>query len=336
MPRRAPPVAAVALLLALCLLAPLAQAHLEFQRPVLQAAEARREVNVTLSPAGAARIHLFHANDPLREAVQHDVAPAQGAFQVEHREHLSRADEAVRVRFELSRLVEYRDANADGLLTPEVDAQIRAWRFPALGWRAGPVQNALVGGATSKIVTWNATVSGGPRLNLTVAAVGQEVVDEGARARPQDVLLYLDLAQLPPRGLGNLHALEGQVVAPAGATLASIRAPTNETVGVRVDADGRRAFFLWGGQGTVDGREQPLVATLGLPVEKDGNVTWELRLNFPTMERGAHLVMVTGIEYEVPQNRTPDAAPAALVLSLLGLALLRRRARIRTEAREKP
>lgn len=331
MPRRAPlPTALRLLVLALLLaplLAPLAQAHLEFQRPVLQSGQARRDVNLTATPTGAATVHLLHAVDPLRESIRHDVFPTQGAFEVEHREHLSTPGDAVRVRFELDRLVEYRDVNADGLLTPEVDAEMRQWRFATLPWRQGPVMKALVGGADARIVVWNATPSSGPRFNLTLAAVGQEVVDEGARARPQDVFLYVDLSQLPVRGLGNLHVFDGRVVAPEGASLAPVRSVTNETVGVRVDAQGRRAFFLWGGQGTVDGREQPLVAALGEPVVEDGNVSWAMRLHFPTMDRGAHLVLVSGIEYAVPENRTGDLGVAALVLALAGFAFLRPRRR---------
>ena len=303
------------LLLSLLLAAPLAAAHVEFERPILQRAEVRREVEITMQ-GPRATILLAHAIDPLVETVRHDVDPAQGIVRVEHRKHHSRPDEAAWAGFRFERLAEYRDANADGLFTPDVDTQIRAWRLPTLAWATGGVLNASVGGVRGKIVSWNATPSTGPRFDLTVAAVGQEVVDEGARGRPQDAFLYFDVSNLPPRGVGNLHVLEGAVVAPAGATLTTVPGANNATVGLQLDQDHRRAFLFWGGQAEIDRREQPVQVTLGDPVEKDGNLTWDLRLHFPTMDARLHMVMVSAIEYELlDQRESPGVGLAPLLLA---------------------
>ena len=310
----------LALLGAALLALPTALAHLEFARPSLQAGEPPRAVQMTLQGT-AAEVALTDSFDPLRNWVLHDVDPAKGLVRAEHRRDPPRAEEAFVARAELARLVEYRDLNADGRFSTGVDTALRSWRFSSQPWKATPVQNATVGGARGKAVTWTSNLTGAPSFEMTLAAAGLEVTDEGARARPQDVLLYLDALEVPPRGVGALHVLEGAVTAPEGSVLREVDTPDNETVGFYVEGDGRRYYFLWGGQGAVDGREQPLGFTHGEPTVGDGNATWEFRLHLPTMDRSLHLVVVSGIEYAPSTARTPGPAAWA-ILAAAGAALL--------------
>lgn len=313
--------ALVPLLVVLVLAAPLAHAHLDYERPILQAGQPPRNVDI-LSVGGAGEVTLYDRTDPLRNVVWHDVQPARGLFRVEHRADPPQASDAFWLQVEMARLVEYKDFNTDGRLTEGLDNVVKTWRLASPTWRATEVQNASVGGATGRIISWDANLSGGPRVELILAATGLEVADEGARARPQDVLLYLDFVGMPPRGTGHLHALEGTFTAPANADLAPILSDQNATVGVRADGDGRRALFVWGGQAQVDGREQSVGFHLGEPTVADGNATWPYRLHFPIMDEGAHLVLVSGIEYEVRGERTP-LAPWLAPLALAGAGLAR-------------
>jgi hypothetical protein len=310
------------LALAALLLLPAASGHLAFTRPSIQPGEGQRLVDVAVK-GSAATVDLLDRTDPLRHAVRHEVDPARGLVRVEHRADPPDAGDAFSMRLTLTRFLEYRDVNADGRYAPGVDVALRPWPFAAQPWKTSPVQNVTVGGAPSRSVSWNANATGAPHLDLAVAATGFDVTDEGARARPQDVLLYLDLKDLPARGTGNLHVLEMTLAAPPGSALAPVLSPENQTVGVRVDHDGRRAFLLWGGQATVDGREQ-LLAFSQEPAQGDGaDATWLVRLHFPLMDRGAHVVLVSGVEYETPVARTPGLETWALVAVACGLAAAR-------------
>ena len=324
------------LLLAAALLAlPGADAHLEFQRPSIQAGETQRLIEATVS-GPAATFRLVDRADPLRNAVRHEVDPSEALVLVEHRRDPPQAHDAFTMRVGLVRLAEYRDLNADGRFTPDLDAAVKAWRFENQPWQTSPVQNATVGGAPARSVSWGANLTGNPHFDLTLAATGYDVTDEGARARPQDVLLYLDVKDLPPRGTGSLHFLEATVTAPAGSTLAQVLGANNHTVGVHVDHDGRRGFFLWGGQAAVDGREQLVLYSQEGPVVEKGNATWTFRLGFPLMDRSARLVMVSGVEYAPPDKGAP--APGAWALLATGAAcalLLGRRGRAQRMAGRK-
>lgn len=314
----------LALLLAALLALPAALAHLPYERPSLQRFEPRRDVDASVQ-AGAARVLLHGAAEPMRHAVRVDAHPATGV-RVEHRPDPSRAEGAWAATVRIERLAEYRDLNADLRFTPDVDTPVRTFRWEQLPWRATPVQNVTVGGAKGSAVTWTANQSAGPRFETTLAAAGVEVVDEGARARPQDALLYLELHDLPPRGTGNLHVLEGRVTAPAGATLAEILSTANETVGFHVGGEGRRMFFIWGGEGVIDGREQRVAFTRSSAEGEGANATWTFRLHLPVADHEARFVLVQGIEYETPAQRSP-APGLALLAATLVLAALAGRAR---------
>ena len=323
-----------ALLCAVLLLVPTCAAHLAFDRPSIQPGQAPRLVEMSVD-GSAATVRLLDASDPLRNLVRHDVDPAKGLVRVEHREDPPRAEDAFVVRLDLVRLAEYKDLNTDGRYTPDVDTAIRSWRLATQPWTATPVQNATVGGAKGKAVSWGANASGAPHFDLTAAVAGYDVTDEGARARPQDVILYVDLLDLPPRGTGSLHVLEGTLTGPSGARLGEVFAANNETVGVYVDHEGRRAFLLWGGQATIDGREQALGFTHGTPVGGNGTATWDFRLHFPLMDRGARLVMVSGVEYAPPQRDAHGAGAAWAALALVAAALAARRAHATRGSRSK-
>lgn len=298
-------------------LAPFAAAHVPFDRPSLQPTEPVRDVEIEPARIGAA-ITLLQASDPLRHSVRHEVDP-RGALGVEHRPDLSRPP-SFSARIQLDRLAEYRDLNADAKFTPEVDTIARQWRLSSQPWTASVVQNVTLGGLRGKSMTWTADLLGNPHFSLTAAAAGQQVVDEGALARPQDVLLYFDVSSLPPRGTGHLHLLEGSFVAPSGATLHEVLGADNATAGVYVERGNERAYLLWGAQATLDGREQLLTFSTGEPAEAEGNVTWPFRLHFPLTDRTMHLVMVQAIEYAPPASRTPGPGLAAVVVAAVAAA----------------
>lgn len=311
-------------LVLLALLAPpLAAAHVAFERPSLQRTEPLRTLQVDLVGPSAATFSLQQSAEPLRHAVRHDL-DARGSFRVEHRADLSRPPDFF-LETRLDRVLEYKDLNTDGRYTPDVDTPVRSWRFNVQPWRSSVVQNVTLAQVAGKSVTWQA--NGTPHFDLVAAATGRQVEDEGALARPQDVLLYLDLSGFPPRGVGNLHALEGSFRAPAGATLQDVLGPANETVGVYAEKDGRRGFFLWGGQATLDGKEQAIAFTRSTGATERDNATWSFRLHFPTTDRTAHLVLVNAIEYEEVERRSGNETLLVLVPGAVLAALaLRRRA----------
>lgn len=311
-----------AALLALVLLAPLAQAHLDHERPYLQPSEPARDVDVTLSGL-AADIDLLQKGDPLRHLVRHRVDP-RGTLAVEHREDASVAATAAGARWEIARLVEFKDENQNTQMD-RGETVVRAWRLASYAWTATGPRGVQVGTTPATDVFWQGNLSGGPTMSIQVATAGTPFLDEGARVRPQDVLVYWDVQGLPPRGVGSLHAIEGAIVTREDAVVREDRLG-NVTIGAYVDVGGRRAFLDWGGQAVVDRVEHTLRFSMDEPVVANGNATRAFRLTFPPMESSARLVIVSAVEYPVPTGRPTPGPPAwAVLVALGGLALGRRR-----------
>lgn len=311
--------------LALGALAPAANAHIDHVRPSIQASEPARRVTTTLAPP-TATFELLVTNEPLRQLVRHEIDARGFALASTHRPDASSAAEEASFTWQLTRLVEYRDSNADGEFQPASEALARSWRFGAQEWRVSAVRNVSVGGQPAQAVAWeSATGPSGPNFTIEIAAAGRAFVDEGARVRSQDIIAYLDVTDLPPRATGHLYALEGRLVAAPGTT-ATRDTASNVTVGVYADQMDRRAFFVWGGEAFLDGREQTLAASLDEPQEVAGNWTYALRIHLPAFQDG-RFVLVSAIEYPLPKGREPIPAPpgVAVALAFVAAAMLARR-----------
>lgn len=324
LPLSAPPRGSVAVLFALLLLAPLAAAHVDDARPILQRSERERTVDARMEGLVAV-VDLHQSVDPLRETVRHVIDPARGRLTVEHRPDASDRESAFNATWELTRILEYRDLNADGRFQPNQDTAVRVWRLQNYRWNATPIRDVSVGGVAAKSVIWEGALGGAPTLRLEMAVAGKEFTDEGALARAQDVMLYLDVRGLPPRGVGSLYAIDGSFTFTPGATPSAALAQGNVTTGALVDAPARRALLIWGGEALLDGREQRIFATVGEPgTSPDGLPSSALRLHMPLMDSTMHFVLVSGIEYEVPAERAPGPWLALAVLLVAGVAVLSR------------
>lgn len=315
---------ALPFLLAALVALPLAAAHVEDARPVLQPREGARVVDYQLQRP-AATVELSQQGEPLRQWVRHVVDPSRGLLQVEHRVDASDAANGFAARWRLERVLEYRDLNANGFYDEATDVAVKSWRFQNYAWSATEVQAVTVAGTPGKSVVWQGNLSGAPRVRLEAVAAGNQIVDEGAVARPQDVLLYLDLTGLPPRDLNALYVIEGSVLAPRGADV-RLHVAENLTASVVADAPGRRAVLVWGGEAVLDGREQAVPATLGEPVVEGDDEARRLRLHVPLTDRSMRFVMVSGVEYVV-EAPTPAPGPALAALAAATAAAAARRLR---------
>ncbi|GEM_PF-3742463 len=313
------------LALALVLLAPLALAHVPHDRAFVQATEGDRVVEVALNGT-AAQVTLLDSADRLRHVVTHGVNPGRMAFDVEERDDASVADRGVlHARVQLDRLLLYRDANSDGAWEPGTDTVLKSWRFVNYRWSSSGVRQVGVGGLTGvDDVLWTGALGGAPNVTLEMVAAGRDVSDEGARARPQDLLLYLTVPSLPPRQVGSLYALEGSLVAPPGASV-SQEILDNLTMATHAEKDGKRAYLDWGGQAQVDNREGNVTFALDPPTQAGGSDVYAARWSLPLVDNGLRLVMVSAIEYPLPAARTPDVALPLAAGVLLLAALARRR-----------
>jgi hypothetical protein len=275
-----------------------------------------------------ARLDMLAPNDPLVNLVRHRVDPRAGAFESEYRPDDSVAATAFRTRVTWARFLEYHDTNQDQRYENGTDTIIRSWPLSAYAWTTTGWRAVFVGGQTAQDLSFTGTASGAPRLKIELAAAGAAVTDEGAKARAQDVLLYVDMSGFPSRGAGDLYALEGTVAPPPGAdvSLDAILDP-NGTVPLAVlarsAAGDRLAFFDWGGQATLDGSVQDLNASLDPPSDASGTRT--VRWDFPLFDKTLHMVMVSGVEYTLPDKRAPDVALPVAMLAVGALAWARRR-----------
>lgn len=308
---------ALPILLALLLTVPTVAAHIDFNRPVVQRSQAARDVNATLS-AFDATFEYELAAEPMRHLVRHEVDPRGMSFAVEHRPHASAHEDAVRVKWEITRIVEYADETRDGVFQAKTEPVARQFRPVGQAWVAEGPREVSVGGARAQDVLFAGTARGGPNITLEVAAAGVGFTDEGARVRPQDLIAYLTITALPERGVGRLHAVEGRLVIPPGAAVEHVVAG-NTTVAFYVQEAERRAFFIWGGEALLDGRERGFNVTLGPPVDdSEGNVTRTFTFHLPQFEHAARFVMVSGIEYPVPEGRRPFIPASGALLAVLG------------------
>lgn len=315
---------ALALLLLATLTAPLAAAHLQFERPTLQAGQSLRMVEASMNGTRAT-ISLTQSADILRDHVEHVIDPAEGIIQVEHRRDTPVAAGAFRQTWRIDRLLEYRDLNDNGRYESTTDTPVKSYRLDAYQWNATPFQDVSVGGLPARYASWDGYLKDAPRIRIEVAASGKDVLDEGARGRPQDVLLYVTFTEMPTRQAGDLFTLEGAFTTPQDAIVQEFRT-RNASLGLATDHTARRGFLVWGGEALLDGRERLIPPVfLGPPVaNEDGTQTQPLRLDLTLFERSMRLVLVSGVEYQRAQE-SPGAPLAALVAAVVALALLRRR-----------
>ena len=309
-----------AVLLLLVLLAPLAAAHIEDARPVSQLTQIRRTIDIDVDGLDV-RVTLLQNGDPLRQWVRHTLEPARGRFGVEHRIDESAEEGRFAVRWDITRIVEYRDTNRNGFFEPEIDTVAKSWPLSSYSWRLlAADQRVSVGGVFARSTIWDANLTGAPALRLEAVTAGDDFTDEGAYTRPQDVLLYLDVLDLPPRGVGSLFAIEGAVRSPAGATarLARVEAAPDVDTGALIDHDRRRALLVWGGEALLDGREQRVSAKLGEPVAAGENETRSLVLSLPILDESMRFVVIDGLEYQSENKRAP--LPWAAALGAVALA----------------
>lgn len=308
-----------ALLLVLVALVGEAAAHIDHTRPSIQGFEAPRTVEMRVSGLDA-KADLVLTNEPLRQLITHTAAPRGLFLGVAHRPDLSSSQDEAAFRWELTRLVEYRDANGDARFDEGTEPVARQWRFASYGWSVSGIRNVTVGGAAAKDVLWTGSIRGGPNASVEVAAAGAAFSDEGARVRSQDIIVYLSFTGFPERGVGNLYALEGRLVAPRGAAVETINAQ-NATVGVYGHHADRRGFFVWGGEALLRGAEKPVEFSMEAPSDDGANLTRVFRLHMPIFDGDARFVLVSGIEYDVPTGRQP-LIPALPLWALLAGALL--------------
>lgn len=314
------PRAIVAALLALLMIAPTAVAHLPGARPILQRAQFDRIVD--LRPGDVAlELHLEVETDPLRHLVIHEMDPSQGRFYVEYRKDASVAEGRYYALWDFRRLLEFRDVNANGKFEDATDTVVRSWRFEYFDWRRDDLQNALLEDVRGFTTIWTGNLTGAPTMRIQAAFAGKDFADEGAIVRPQDVILYYDVTNIPERGIGSLYAFEIDVSVRDDAVLALHR--VNETpTAILADAYLRRAFLVWGGEGLLDGREQRLDAEILDETVAEGNKTARLVVTLPTVDRSMRFVMVAGIEYGTEQERSPTPMPPILAAVALAIALL--------------
>lgn len=300
---------------------PTASAHLARERPRLQDTEEARVVTADMDGLNLT-FSLLRASDPVADHVRHEVDPRFGTALVEYRPQQPQREAAFGARWTLDRIFEYRDQNLDGAYSPGSDTIVRSWPLRAYAWTLVGPRDVTVGGVTAKYVQWTGNASGTPPLRIEAVAAGKSFVDEGATAREQDAVLFVEWRGLPPRGTGDLHAIEGRVAPLPGGT-ASLDTGANGTAGLRVDAPGRLALFDWGGSAEVDGEEARVTADLD-PARPDASRVF--RINLPLLENRVRLVIVSAIEYEKEDLRAPTAPLSLLVLALGLLAWTRRRA----------
>lgn len=306
-----------ALALLLTILVPVVAAHVQYDRPSIQEKEDDRAVHPKLVGANLT-FELLDKGDTVSHYVRHVVDPKRGVVSAEHRPQTSATDEAFVARWTLHRIFEYRDQNVDGAYSPGSDTVLRGWELKGYAWNATAPVSVRIGGVQGQYVRFLGNSTGGPALRIETVAAGRAYVDEGATVRPQDVILFLDATAFPRRLTGNLHAIEGSVEVPQGATL-RVHEAENATVALLLETDGRLAILDVGGEGTIDGREQPLRLSVEAP--RDGRATF--RIDLPLLESSARLVMVSGIEYRKEDLReSPGDSAARAALALVAAALL--------------
>jgi hypothetical protein len=313
---------ALALALAVASIAPLAAAHIPHDRPHLQPVEADRSVETTFPTATTAQIDLVSKTDPLVDLVRHTIDPTQGIFEVTYRRDASDAQHEFRTRFTWLRMIEYRDANADGIYENGTDTIVRSWPMTSYQWEVAPWRQVFIGGVQASDTGWAGNASSFPPVKFEIGVSGTNMSDEGANVAAQDVIAYVDMKNFPDRGAGDLYALEGRIDPGAGATpTIGTTTDANGTVlatDLLVQGPGRLAFFDWGAQATLDGTEQDVNATLG-PADASGGAPFYL--DFPIFDKTLHMVLVVGAEYANAPKRSPDAGVAgALAATLLGAA----------------
>lgn len=314
----------VAAMLLLILLAPAADAHLAGSRPILQRAQFNRIVDLRPADPGI-ELHLQIENDPLRHIVVHGLDPATGILYSEYREDASIGKDRFFALWQLERLVEFRDANLNGRYEDVTDTVVRSWRFEHYDWRRAAIQTVALEDVQGTSAIWEGNLTGAPTMRLQAAFAGKDFTDEGAIVRPQDVILYYDVTNIPERGIGSLYALEIDVTVPDDAVLALHE--VNETpTAILSDSFLRRAFLVWGGEGFLDGREQRLAATIVDEAVDGANRTARLVLHMPIVDESMRFVMVMGIEYgtESPRSATPMPPLVALGAIVIVAALARR------------
>lgn len=316
---------AAALLFALLVALPTALAHVPHDRAYVQALEGARVSRVAMNGT-VARIDLLDT-DAVRHLVSYTISPARMSFAGEERDDAPVADRnAVRARFEITRLVLFHDANQDGAWQPSTDGVLKSWRFSNYQWRVvGPRQVGVGGIAGVDDVLWEGALQGGPNVTLEVASAGRDLVDEGARARPQDVLVYLTIQNLTARPLGSLYALEGALVTPRDSLTAEERLD-NLTVAVHAEQDRRRVYLDWGGTVLNERGEGNVTFAMDAPSDVGQESSSAMRWTMPLTDRSLHLLFVVAVEYPLTQARgTPDLALPVAAAALAAVALLRRR-----------
>ncbi len=313
---------ALALLLLLVMIAP-AAAHMDhpIPRSVLQE---NRDPSISMNGAFAT-VDLRPAGDPLRDLVQHTVNPTLGTYSIEHRPTGSGRENAFRVIVELPRFIEYRDVNDDLRYDPAIDALVRAWRMDDGRWTIGTPQDAAIGTLRVKTATWTGSLSSGPKITVQIAAAGRVLRDEGAFATPNDIVIYLQVDDPPPRATGHLYAFDGRILVGKGVDAREYRTTQNVTTAVLARQDRHMEYFQWGGEAIIDKRERVVDGWLGDGRAVEGGLEHPFRISFPILDKSARLVIVHGLQYVHESKRTDAPGVALLLAGIAALALVSRK-----------
>jgi hypothetical protein len=314
----------VVVVLGLALAPALVEAHIDHERPHIQSFQSGRSPLMTVT-GKAAHVEMVSRLDPMTNAVTYDLDPSRARLASDYRAQPSDNSTSFVTVWELTRFVEYHDGNADGRYQPASDTVVRAWRLSAYEWNVTGPRSVLIGAQEARDVVWTGRLLGAPNLTLELDAAGAPFTDEGARVLPQDVILYLDAAGFPPRGSGDLYALEGTLRAPAGATVvhdvATNASQPNVTAGMLIQGSDRQSGLDWGAQATVDKAEQFVTLAVDEP-QQDG--TRAFRIDYPRFDKSLRQIFVASVEYVVPAVRgSPGVEMVVILAAIAGSAFAR-------------
>jgi hypothetical protein len=288
--------------------------------------EERREVKAS-SSGSTALFELKRESATSEDEIKLEYQAQEGDLKLEFKREANATESEMEYKVDLERVVEYEDANDNGVYDEETENVSSAYAVDEdMNWTVGPVEDVTAANRTGKTITATGTLGdANGTMRVVLYAYGDFAEVNGSQLRPTEVKIDFAWSNYPWQGNDTRLALDLETEATTESEVEEAGNAVNATAG---DVS---AYFEWADVATVDGEttsveSQVLESESSSETESDEDGTEsetslerELQLNYA---QGDEIVHDPVMGVQSADTGTANGAPGPGLAAVVAASLV--------------